>query len=409
MALKQFDLVIIGGGSGGISMASRMLKHIPQGRIAIIEPSENHYYQPFWTLIGAGISRKEVTRKPMSSVIPEGVEWIKSSVSQIRPKENIVSTSTMGDIAYKYLIVASGLKLDWGKIDGLPETLGKNGVHSIYTYEGAELTATALKEMKSGKALFYMPPVPIKCAGAPQKIMYLAEEMFCNQGVRQNIQIHFASNGAAIFGVAHYHQVLNQVLKRKNIQTHFLHRLKKVDGAKRLVVFDLVDATGNLVGKEESIAFDFLHVVPPQSAHEFLTQSGLAHTEGPQKGWLKVDFFTMQHLDYPNIFGIGDVTGVPNSKTGAAIRMQAPVVEKNLLAAMKGIDVKTAPVAKYDGYSSCPIVTSFGTVVLAEFGYDSKLMPTFPIESVRERWIYWVLKRWLLPVIYWHGMLKGRM
>jgi sulfide:quinone oxidoreductase len=403
--MKKFKLLIIGGGTAGITMAARMSKHLPQGSIGLIEPSEFHYYQPFWTLIGGGIGKKEQTQKSMQSLIPEGVTWIKDHVASIQAPEKKVTLGSNEQVQFDYLIVAPGLVLNWSAIKGAQESLGRQGVHSIYTYEGAEQTAEALKNFKSGKAIFYMPPVPIKCAGAPQKIMYLADEIFRKNNVRKNIDLQFYSNGAAIFGVQHYQPVLNGVIAKKSITTHYLHRLIEIDGAQKIARFARVDAQGTPTGETVETRFDFLHVVPPQRAPQFLTDSGLAHMEGPQKGWLKLDIHSLQHLDFPYIFGIGDAAGLPNSRTGAAIRMEAPVLEQNLMAAMND---KSLP-AKYDGYSSCPIVTSFGKVVLAEFGYDNKLMPTFPIESARERRIYWVLKRWLLPKIYWYGMLKGRM
>lgn len=398
----HFKLLIIGGGTGGITMAARMLKHIPQGLVGIIEPSETHYYQPFWTLVGAGIGNKEMTAKPMSQIIPEGCQWIKNSVKQIHPNENTVELAQGKKITYDYLIVATGLKLDFHKIKGLENNLGKNGIHTIYDYEGCEKTFNALNSMKNGTAIFYMPPTPIKCAGAPQKIMYLADEVFKNNGVRENIKMIWTSCGAAMFGVADFVPGLNAVVQRKKIETKFTHKLIEIDAQNKIAKYEHTE-NGHITYVE--LKYDFIHVVPQQSAHEFITHSGLAHTEGAQMGWLKVHENTLQHLDYPNVFGIGDVTGLANSKTGAAIRNQAPLLEQNILQVMNG----EKPTHQYHGYSSCPLITSFSTVILAEFGYNGKLMPTFPIDPRKERWIYWILKRYLLPKIYWWGMLKGKL
>jgi sulfide:quinone oxidoreductase len=139
------------------------------------------------------------------------------------------------------------------------------------------------------------------------------------------------------------------------------------------------------------------------SAHRFIRESPLASDEEGQKGWLSVDKYSLQHKKYPNVFGIGDVTGIPNSKTGAAIRKQAPIVAGNVMRLLKGEPMDPA----YDGYSSCPLITGIGKVILAEFGYDGKLLPSFPLDPTKERRIYWILKKDLLPPMYWHGMLKG--
>lgn len=407
---KFVELLIVGGGTGGITMAARMQKHLGEDKIAIIEPSDTHYYQPMWTFVGAGLKQIEDTARPMGSLIPEGVEWIKDSVEKINPQAKTVQLKGGQTIQFGYLIVATGLQLNWDAIKGAREALGKNGVCSIYDSHQAELTQKMLKDFSGGEALFTMPPVPIKCAGAPQKIMYLAEEIFREKGIREKTRVHFYTTGKAMFGIPVFANKLNEVIKRKNIHPHFFHKLVEIKPTEKKAVFKILKevTVGSVVeihedGQEE-IAYDLLHVVPPMKAHDFIADSGLAYTDGPQKGWLKVHQFSLQHHDYPYIFGIGDVTGVPNSKTGAAIRKMAPVVEENLLAQMDGRPLT----GHYNGYSSCPLVTQKGKVILAEFGYDSVLLPTFPLDPAQERTSMWILKAYILPQLYWHGMLKGR-
>ena len=311
---------------------------------------------------------------------------------------------------YDALIVATGLKLDFHKIRGLEGNLGKNGICSIYQFGDAEKTFEMLNSFKGGHALFIMPPVPIKCAGAPQKIMYLADEIFRRNGIRDKTKITFALAGKAIFGVPTFAQALLKVAAKKGIELQFAHKLVEVKSDKHVAVFEKsvdVQVDGKTETKIEpvEINYDLIHVVPPMSAHDYIRESGLAFTEGPQAGWLKVDQGTLQHKDYPAIFGIGDVTGVPNSKTGAAIRKQAPVVVANVVNFL----AQQPLVQIYDGYSSCPLITGMGKVILAEFGYDGKLMPTFPMDMTKERRSMWILKKDLLPSMYWKGMLKGRM
>lgn len=401
MIKPSYKVLVLGGGAGGISVAARLRKSLPADSIAIVEPSEDHYYQPLWTLVGAGVVAKEESAKKESDLIPEGVTWIKEKVLSVDAKAQKVSLSHDISVGYDYLVVATGLKLNWDKISGLGGNLGKNGICSIYQYDQVDYVRDQIENFKGGTALFVMPPTPIKCAGAPQKIMYLADDIFRKNGIRNNAKIMFASAGKAIFGIPKFANALDVLIKEKGIETHFAHKIIGVNADTKEAIFEITDAEGKV--SQSSIKFDLLHIVPTMSAHSYVAESDLAFESGDQKGWLEVDKHTLQHLKHQNIFGVGDVTGVPNSKTGAAIRKQYPVVVENLLAVMNG----KIPTAKYDGYSSCPIVTEVGKVMLAEFGYDNVIMPTFPVNPAVPRTSMWILKRYILPKMYWHGMLKG--
>lgn len=406
----KYKVIILGAGTGGICVAARLRKVLGADQIAVIDPTKEHFYQPLWTLVGAGIVKKEVTKKNQQEVIPKGVIWIQERVDRIDRENREVICSLGLRVGYEYLVVATGLKLDFHKIKGLEGNLGKNGLCSIYQYEDAEKTAEMIQNFQGGKAIFVMPPVPIKCAGAPQKIMYLADEIFRQNGVREKSTVTFASAGKVIFGVPAFANPLSEVIKRREIEEKFSHRLVEVKTQSKEAIFEktreaLVNGQAQFEKELVTLSYDLLHVVPPMSPHSFIEESGLSFISGPQEGWLKVDQFTLQHQDDPRVFGIGDVTGIPNSKTGAAIRKQAPVVVKNLLDVMSG----KHPSANYDGYSSCPLITDIGKVILAEFGYDGKLLPSFPMDMTKERRSMWILKKNLLPHIYWKGMLKGRM
>lgn len=415
---QHYRFLIVGGGTGGISAAARLHRKFPKDSIAIIDPSEHHYYQPLWTLVGAGIVKKEVTERPMKSVLPEGVIWLKDRVSELIPEKNSLKLSSESLVSYDYLILSPGLKVDFEKIPGVMGNLGKNGLCSIYDYQQSEKTFEQIRTFKGGSAIFTLPPMPIKCAGAPQKIMYLAEEYFRNSGIRENTRIHFYSNSPTIFGVPLFATALAEVAKRRGIETHFLQKLIEVKPNEKIAVFEKVEPPPAPVapgcaptstpkdphlGEKTEVPYDLLHVVPSNSAPDFIAKSSLAWPDGPQKGWLKVDPYTLQNDQYPNVFGIGDVIGAPNAKTGAAIRKQVPLMIDNLIDVIAG----RSPQRKYDGYSSCPLVTSRSTVMLAEFGYDGKILPSFPLDPTKERYSYWLLKRYLLPKIYWWGMLKG--
>jgi len=397
----HYKILILGAGSGGISSAARLAKQISPKDIAIVDPAIKHYYQPLWTLSGAGVLPKQESERNQIDYIPQGVDWIQESVTRLNPKANEVETSSGLTLTYDFLIVALGLRLAWEKIPGAKKALGKNGVCTIYEYDQVDKTEEMLKTFTGGTAIFTMPPVPIKCAGAPQKIMYLADEIFRKKGIRNQSKILFATAGKAIFGIPVFAEALTKVVQRKEIELLVQHQLISIDGTNKKAVFKVTDPAGQVSNQE--IKYDLIHVVPPMSAPTVVAESELVEKEGDQKGWLSVDKFTLQHKSFPNIFGIGDVTGVPNSKTGAAIRKQAPVVVENLLSVMR----KEEPQAKYDGYSSCPLVIGIGKVILAEFGYDGKLLPSFPLNPAKERRSMWLLKRYLLPKLYWHGMLRG--
>lgn len=399
---KKVKILVLGGGTGGISVAARLVRKGLSGQVAIVENSEYHAYQPYWTLAGVGLVSKEKSLRPMESVIPEGVHWVKDSVRCIKPECNEVVTTGGKTIEYEVLVIALGLELNYEKIAGLDETLGKNGVVSIYQYEQLDECVRTIQNFRGGTALFTMPPVPIKCAGAPQKVMYLADSLWRQKGIRNECQIVFVSAGAVIFGVKEFAQALSKVVTKKQIETQFQSKLVAVEGNKKVAVFERITTSGTV---REERKFDLLHVVPPMSAPKIIRESILASIEETQKGWLAVDKFTLQHLKFPNIFGVGDVTGIPNSKTGAAIRKQAPIVAGNVNKFLK----QEGDWLRYDGYSSCPLTTDIGKVILAEFGYDGKLMPSFPLDPTQERRLYWFLKKDLLPPLYWYGMLKGRL
>jgi sulfide:quinone oxidoreductase len=404
MYTKKFKILIVGGGSGGISIAARLVRAGFKGQIGLLEPSSHHYYQPLWTLVGAGIVSKDSTERSEAELIPSGVEWVKDGVAEFRPDADQVLTSGSGVIEYEVMVVATGLELNFDKIDGLQGNLGKNGLISVYQYDQLDSATKTIRDFAGGTAIFTMPPVPIKCAGAPQKIMYLADDVWRQSGVRDRTKVMFASAGASIFGIKEFAGPLSEVIRRKGIETLFNRKLVAVRPEQRIAVFESTSTQqGSDTSTREEIRYDMLHVVPPMSAHSFVRDSGLASEEPTQKGWLSVDKHTLQHKKYPNVFGIGDVTGIPNSKTGAAIRKQAPVVTKNVTKFCKGQPLESS----YDGYSSCPLITGIGKVILAEFGYDGKLLPSFPLDPTKERRLYWVLKKDLLPPMYWYGMLKG--
>lgn len=395
------DIVIIGGGAAGIAAASSLLSRASDLDIAIIDPADVHYYQPGWTMVGGGIFNAEQTAKTMASLIPSGVKWIKAAVSAFEPDNNAVILDGCRVVKYNRLIVAPGLKLNWNGIEGLVETLGRNGVTSNYRYDLAPYTWELVKNLKSGRALFTQPPMPIKCAGAPQKALYLSGDHWFRTGALKDINIEFYNAGGVLFGVKEYVPVLMKYIERYKAELNFMHTLVKVDGPNKTAWFKKSDADGNSEIVETK--FDMLHVVPPQVSPDFVRVSPLADTAG----WVDVDQATLRHKSFENIWSLGDVMNAPNAKTAAAARMQAPVVANNLLHDMG----RAKGIAHYNGYGSCPLTVERGKIVLAEFGYGGKLLPSMPswiINGQEPSRAAWFLKEKMLPPIYWKAMLKGK-
>ncbi len=391
---EHYQVLIVGGGTGGIAVASHLRKEAPELSVAVVEPSDTHYYQPGWTLVGAGLMRPERTARPMEKVIPEGVQWIREQVTRLEPEQNRVVTDAGRELGYDFLVVAAGLRIAWEAVPGLREGLEQGSVLSIYDYRHAQRTRDALRAFQGGTAVFTQPKPPFKCPGAAQKIMYLADEIFRRRRVRDRSRILFHSAAPGIFPVKKYATVLNQVIQRKGLETHYQSHLVELRPDRREAVME-----GLADGQRETVSYDLIHVTPPQGPPAFIKDSPLADPAG----WLEVDMHTLRHPRYENVFGLGDCTNTPNSKTAAAIRAQTPVLVSNLLTALNGQPGKAA----YDGYASCPLVTGFGRLVLAEFDYNLIPKETFPFDQGRERRSMFWLKRYALPVFYWNVLLKG--
>lgn len=431
-------IVIVGGGLAGMSTAARLNNTLSNPDITVIEPDPTSVsYQPGQTLIAAGVWDKEDIVYNRDEFLPSGVTLIKGSVTAFDPANNKVTVDGKEEISYDQLIIATGLNLNYGAIKGLEgeitssgadnaivkQKVGKDGVYSIYfrdgaadTYEGIQkLIAQAKAHTGEGKlqALFTHPNTPIKCGGAPKKIMYLAHDLLSKAGVRDKVELIFNPNGGAMFGVPEYHEAILQQFKDRDFKWNYAHNLVEIDTENKVATFnhhwkekgafdkDLEEYT--MVTKNESVEFkyDFIHVTPPMKAPDVVANSAL----GSEQGWVPVKKETLQHVKYSNVWCLGDVAAVPMGKTGGSVRKQYKVVVDNLVATMEG--KKELP-SQYGGYTVCPLITSIGTVMLAEFDWSKKPTPSFPLDPTQERWIWWLLKVYALKPMTMHGMLPGR-
>ncbi|XP_062858402.1 sulfide:quinone oxidoreductase, mitochondrial [Trichomycterus rosablanca] len=394
-AKEHYKIVVLGGGSGGITMGARMKRKVGAEQVAIVEPSEMHYYQPIWTLVGAGAKKVSTSGRPTASVMPSGVKWIKSKVMKIDPKNNTVFTESGKEISYDYLIVALGLQLHYEKIKGLPEAFEHPKIGSNYSLQTVEKTWVALQNFKEGNAIFTYPNTPIKCGGAPQKIMYLSDAYLRKTGKRSKANIIYNTSLPALFGVKKYADSLWEIVKSRDLNVNLRHNLIEVRADKREAVFENLDKPG----EAKVFEFEMLHVTPPMGPPAVLKGSTLED----EAGWLDVNKDTLQHKTYSNVFGIGDCTNLPTSKTAAAVAAQSGVLDRTITKVFKN----EKPDKKYDGYTSCPLVTSYNTVILAEFDYNSQPLETFPIDQSKESRIMYHMKADLMPHLYWYGLLKG--
>ena len=395
--VAKHKFLIIGGGTAGITVAARLLRK-GHTDVAVMEPSDKHYYQAMWTLVGGGQAAAAPTERSEAAVMPRKATWIRKAAAEVDPETNTVTAEDGSAYAYDVLVVCPGIQLDWDKTEGLTDALGRNGVSSNYRYDLAPRTWDFIRETRSGSAVFMMPSGPMKCAGAPQKIAYLASDYWRKQGVLDKIDVHLVVPTPRIFGIPAIADNLDKVIADYGIHLHTSSEITAIDADARKVTVSSVGEGGT----DTTLSFDMLHAVPRQSAPDWIKTSRLS--TGEPTGYVEVDKHTMQHVRYPNVFALGDAGSTPNSKTGAAIRKQAPVVVENIDSHLNGRPLT----ARYDGYASCPIVTSTHDMLLAEFDYDFNLKPSFPVlDPTKPHRPYWYLKKYGLPFMYWNLMLKG--
>ena len=430
-------IVIVGGGLAGVATAAKLTNRLSNPDITIIEPNPKSVsYQPGQTLIAAGVWQKSDIEYETANFIPKGVKWIKDSVISFDPKNNKVKTADGTEISYDYLVVATGLMLNFAAIKGLEgeitsygandvvrKKVGKDGVYSIYFADGAVDTKKGIEELiakakahtgpEKLQAIFTDPDTAIKCGGAPKKIMYITHDLLTKAGVRDKVELTFCPSGDKMFGVPEYNAAIFEQFKARNFKWEFKTNLVAIDTEKKMATFenkwlekgeydeDLKEYTMVSMSKLVEKKYDFIHVTPPQKAPDLVGKSPL----GSSKGWVPVVKETLQHVTYKNVFALGDVAAVPMGKTGGSARKQYNVVAENLIAVMEKQEKLPA---EYDGYTVCPLITSIGTVALLEFNWTAKPAPSFPLDPTQERWIWWLLKVYALKPMTIYGMLSGR-
>jgi len=392
----KYKLVVVGGGAGGCGTANKFVKKFGPGEVAVIEPNEMHYYQPLWTLVGGGVKQLSESGRPMETLLPKQANWLKDSVASFEPDNNRLVTKSGDVVSYDFLVVAMGLELRYDKIKGLPEAFDTPGVGSNYSVKYVEKTKKAIDNFQGGNALFTYPNSLIKCPGAPQKIMYMAEETFRKKGVQASI--HYHSSLPVIFACKKFADALWEVVRGRGIHVHLRQHLVEIKPDTKEAVFENLD-TNELT----TVPYDMIHITPPMETPPAL-HSNKDLTDAA--GFLSINKETLQHTKYPNIFGIGDCTNLTIARTAAAVAAQLGIMRKNLGAAIDGSRVMPGV---YSGYTSCPLVTGKGSLILAEFDFQVPPQPmeTFPVDQAKERWSMYLMKAHFFPTLYWRGLVKG--
>lgn len=399
-------VVILGGGAAGMSMANRLASRLNGASITVVEPREQHNYQPGWTLVASGVWEAPQTLRPNTDFRPAGIKWLTSPATAIDADQRSVSLADGNSLDYDILVVATGLQLNYDMIDGMsPDLIGSNGIGSVYaSLDAAARTNESIEQwiaQGGGQGVFTSPQTAIKCAGAPIKMTFTTLSRIKDTANRDNFQLDYFTPSGGMFSQPWVSDFLKQRFDDEGIRRNHHWHLSAIEPGAKQAQFTGQD------GGTEVRDYDFIHVVPPMSAPDFVKASDLIAAQGPFQGeWLDTDIHTMQHLRYPEVFGIGDVIGAPINKTAASVKAQAPVVEANIVAFLQD---KPLP-ARHNGYTSCPLITDIGKAMLVEFGYDNDMafLPSFSfIDPKEESWAAWVLKDYLLQPAY-YAMLEGR-
>lgn len=392
------NLVIIGGGTAGTSMANKMIKALPSDKwkIIIIEKAKEHFYQPGFLFLPFGYYTRDQITKPSNTFFPKGADVINSEVDRIDADKNMINLKGGNSISYDVLLIATGTRISPEDTPGLKGELWQKSVFDFYTIEGAEALAMFFKTWEGGNLVINIADNPIKCPVAPLEFTFYADEFFTRKGMREKVNITYVTPMSGAFTKPKASKFLGSLMEKKNINIVTDFFLGEVDNTNKKIL--------DFGGLE--VPFDCLVTIPLHSGDPVISKSGL----GDEFGFVKANKNTLQSLSYQNIFVIGDASNLPASKAGSVAHFQADILHKNILSFINNEPLK----ASYDGHSNCYIETGYGKGILIDFNYETEPLPGLfplpvlgPFSLLKESRINHYGKL-IFKWIYWNILLKGR-
>ncbi len=398
--IKNVRFVVAGGSVGGLTVAARLLRAMPEANVTVIEPNAEHHYQPGYTLVGAGVYTPEEAKWDQKDLMHSSMKWVHDAVAHFEPDRNRVITARGNVVEYDYLVVGLGVQMNPNSVENFHEALESNHVATIYDLDQSIKYNKLMQDFRGGQLVSTYPRGYVKCGGAPQKITWLSEDYWRSAGIRDKVEVDFYTQRHTLFPpVPDVDNAVKPLIEARGIRNHYHHTIKAVDVKGRVAIFEEERPDGST--REVRKQYDLLHLVPGFRTPEPVRQGPL--TREGIGGQLSVDRETLQHTHYPNIFGIGDGAATGAAKTAATIRKQAPVVVANMI----DMALDREPVAKYDGASGCPLLTRYGRCMMFEFDYEGNLVNEWIYNSTRETRMWWHFKVHGLKRLYRHAMLNG--
>ena len=393
-------LLILGAGTAGTMMANKLRSQLDQDEweMTIVDKEKTHYYQPGFLFIPFGLYEPERVARPKADYLPKGVRTIWAEVDEVTPEEHAVRLTDGRELSYDLLIIATGVSPDPEDTPGLHGSLWYEDAFDFYTFEGATRLADKLETWEGGRLVINMSEPTIKCPVAPLEFAFLADSYFTEKGMREDVEIVFATPHDGAFTKPIASKALGNLMEKKGIEVVPDFYLMEVDEERKtLVTYD---------GKEQP--FDLLVSIPTNKGAEYVDRSKMGDVE--DLNFIPTDKHTLQAEDYDDVFVIGDATNVPTSKAGSVAHFEAEVLEENVLSYIKGEPLT----ASFDGHANCFIETGFGKATLIDFNYDTQPLPgKFPIPRLGPMSLLKETRlnhfgKLAFEWVYWHMLLPGR-
>lgn len=404
-------LLILGGGTGGTMAANKFAAKLDprEWRIVVVDREQTHYYQPGFLFIPFGIYRPQDVIKTKRKLLPAGVDVIFAEIEVIEPENNRVRLVNGEVINYDYLVAATGCDIDPDETPGMREGWHQH-TFDFYTFEGASKLHQFLSTWQGGRLLLNVAEMPIKCPVAPLEFIMLADWYFQKRGMRNKVELVYATPLTGAFTKPVCSIYLAHILKKKNITIVPEFNLMEVDNDKRVIrSYD-----------ETEVPFDVLVSIPVNKGSEVIKRSGM----GDALNFIPTNKYTLQTEKWPNVFIIGDAGNVPASKAGSVAHFMLDVLVENMMSHMRGEEMT----AMFDGHANCFIETGFDKAVLIDFNYEVEPLPGhFPIPSIGPftlldesrvnhlgklafKYIYWnvLLKGWDIPLVDSKMSMRGK-